>query len=94
MVLLLSSAAPATAEDCPSFGLPERQEERFCTEFRDLLFAPYKPNTNRATAADRDKSNVDKWIKSNPLWGEVYRSDPKRTLDLISRIRKAGGEPQ
>lgn len=34
---------------------------------------------------------MDALIETDPLWGEVYRTDPKRTLELISRIRESGG---
>lgn len=82
------------ASDCPRLGLPQPKEERFCKEFRDLLYAPYNPNTKRAVPGRQPNKDIRPLLKSNPLWGEVYRSDPKRTLQLLARIKKAGGDPQ
>lgn len=85
-------AAPQTvlASDCPDFELPANDQQAFCAEFEALLYAPYTPGSDRNSNA-RERKELDALLGSNPLWGEVYRSDPKQTLDLINRIRAAGG---
>jgi len=86
--------AQAQAADCPQVGVSGAQHERFCQEFRKLLYAPYKPLAKRSAPSKKQRSEAEEFLKSDPLWGEVYRSDPKRTLALIERIKKAGGQPQ
>lgn len=87
----LFAATPAFAGlDCPDLGLTGAKNERFCDEFRDLLYAPARPNANRGVA-QKSAKRARPVIESDPLWGEVFRADPERTLDLIARIKRAGG---
>lgn len=78
------------AADCPDLKLGQDETQQFCAEFRELLYAPFQPGGNRQVPGVLP-SDVDRIIQSDALWGEVYRSDPKQTLDLINRIRSAGG---
>lgn len=89
LALALPWSASA-AQECPSLGLSALEEKKFCLEFEELLYAPFDPKTDRSMGK-RSKKKVEKILESDPLWGEVYRSDPKRTLELIVRIRNAGG---
>lgn len=82
--------ASVHAQDCPKLGLSESEAKPFCKEFRELLYAPYDPKSDRDFST-KDRRDLDRILKNDPLWGEVYRSDPKQTLDLIQRIREAGG---
>ena len=81
------------ASDCPDFGLQDEARVAFCTEFQELLYAPYNPDSKRGNE-DQNRREFEKILGSDPLWGEVYRSDPKKTLELIERIRQAGGLAQ
>lgn len=87
---LLLGAPPVFASDCPDLGLQGAERAVFCAEFEALLYAPYSPGSDRSSA-DLEADDIGKIFNSDPLWGEVYRSDPKKTLDLINRIRNAGG---
>lgn len=86
----LLAATIVRASECPDFGLSDDAQLQFCAEFQDLLYAPYNPDSNRGNE-DRQRRDLENLLKSDPLWGEVYRSDPKKTLELIDRIRQAGG---
>ena len=80
----------AFASDCPNFGVEQKQQIHFCSEFLELLYAPYEPDQNRETGRDQSEA-VEDVINSDSLWGEIYRADPAKTLDLIKRIKDAGG---
>jgi hypothetical protein len=84
--------APAFAStaDCPDLGLSQDLEVQYCAEFQALLYAPFNQNADRSLSS-KDRKDMDALIGSDPLWGEVFRSDPKQTLELINRIRQAGG---
>ena len=87
---LLLGAPPAVSSECPDLGLQGAERAAFCAEFEALLYAPYSPGSDRSSA-ELEADDIGQILKSDPLWGEVYRSDPKKTLDLINRIRNAGG---
>ena len=83
-------SGPALSSDCPDFGLTGPDQQTYCDEFKDLLYAPFAPNSDRNSSLE-EQQKMDALIADDPLWGEVYRTDPKRTLELIARIRDAGG---
>lgn len=89
-ICLAVTPVVADASDCPDFGLTEAKEKEFCEEFRALLYAPFSPNSDRNSSSE-DQRRIDALIEEDPLWGEVYRADPRRTLELLTRIRDAGG---
>lgn len=93
IVMLCLSAHPSSAQsldNCPEIGLTGPGKDRFCAEFRDLLYAPYNPSTTRSDGLRPDTRTTD-LINTDALWGEVFRAHPSKTLDLIQRIRDAGG---
>ena len=90
---LFGAATPGFANDCPDLGLSSSERDAFCREFRELLYAPFDPGSDR-TASNRPSADITAIIESDSLWGEIYRSDPKQTIDLITRIRSAGGLDQ
>jgi len=83
-------AAPAFGRDCPDFGVQSDQQDAFCDAFEDLLYAPHRGHGDRSVTPE-ERRKFDWILESDPLWAEVYRSDPKSTLQLIARIRDAGG---
>lgn len=81
----------ALAQDCPDLGLSSAQDQgRFCAELLGLLHAPYDPS---GTRGDRDilDPETNRILDTIPEFGEAYRSDPRKTLALLKRIRDAGG---
>ena len=92
-VVCLLAITTVSASDCPDFGLSGKAQKQFCAEFQELLYAPYNPSNKRGNE-DRRRLDLEEVLKSDPLWGEIYRSDPQKTLEMIDRIRKAGGLPQ
>ncbi|WP_424973230.1 hypothetical protein [Dinoroseobacter sp. S76] len=89
VVLLTAISNPVAAADCPDLGLSGAKATLFCAEFKELLYAPYKPEAERDSTQPSD--TIKRILESDSLWGEVHRADPKKTLALISRIRDAGG---
>ena len=88
---LMCSASLGQASDCPDFGqITKEKADTFCAEFLDLLYAPLRTGEDRGSAA-APRQDVEDLIGANPLWSEVYRADPGRTLKLINRIQDAGG---
>lgn len=75
---------------CPDLGVDDQAaRERFCAELSEILLAPY--DADRAVSRDSLDDSVRRSLLSSPELSEAYRSDPKRTLALIARIRAAGG---
>lgn len=89
VVVLSVSSTPGAAADCPDLGLSGAKATLFCAEFKELLYAPYKPEAERDSTQPSD--TIKRILESDSLWGEVHRADPKKTLALINRIRDAGG---
>jgi len=89
---LFTSLPTHAAQDCPELGLTGAQEDEYCGAFRELLYAPARPNDNRGVSKRKAKQ-AQGVIESDPLWREVFRADPERTLDLIARIKRVGGLP-
>ncbi|MEM1267689.1 MAG: hypothetical protein AAGI50_16915 [Pseudomonadota bacterium] len=80
------------ASGCPEFGVSEKAQASFCAELLKILYAPAAPSRDRGSEqGDRQSQKLRDLLGSDPLWAEAYRSDPKRTLELIARIRGAGG---
>ena len=88
----LCAGAPAFAEDCPSFALDSTYLHGFFCGQLDQIIGPKTrqlPPTNPITTAE----DVDEAWLSIPAIRDAYRVDPGRTLDMIQRIKAAGGEP-
>lgn len=92
---LAGAAAPVQASgDCPAFGLSSAfLQEHFCSQLRDLS-APAGTGTTRSILpeGDPDQPLSEDWA-ALPLIQDAYRADPQKTLELIARIRGAGGLP-
>jgi hypothetical protein len=88
---LLLAAVPAAAAECGGFLMSDsRRAAAFCDELNALLLAPHGGGTTERSLGD-DDAELDRILRENPLLHEAWRSQPERTLDLIRRIRDAGG---
>ncbi len=89
-IVFLATASAAQA--CPSFGLEtEYLSEFFCRELGDLA-GPTTRNMGTATSRADDPQPAPDWMEL-PVISEAWRVDPAATLELIERIRAAGGGP-
>jgi hypothetical protein len=89
---LAATAAGAETVDCPALGLDSAWlTEFFCSELGDIL-----GDTTRAIEPDEtplpNGPGTD-WVNI-PLLQDAWRVDPRKTLELIDRIRTAGGLPE
>ena len=85
--LLAGVAAPAHAEDCSELGLTNGYlTEHFCSQLRDLAGS----GATRSMAPSADDTLADQFHDLEIIQ-EAYRADPRKTLELIERIRNAGG---
>ncbi|MEO0991566.1 MAG: hypothetical protein AAFX00_11510 [Pseudomonadota bacterium] len=91
MMLMPSSALAQSAEDdCAVLGLGTSfLGGHFCAELRDLA----EPGGTRS-AQDPNVEELPPELMEIELIQEAYRADPRKTLDLIKRIKSAGGLQQ
>lgn len=87
---LLLTAPAASAQDCPDLGLENAfLTEHFCAQLLDIL--PGTGTTRSITQeGNPDLSDDAEWADF-PLIQDAYRADPRKTLELIERIKGAGG---
>lgn len=90
--VLAGIGTPGQSSDCPELNLPADSQQTYCEQFRELLYGPFRSGSDRD--ANPPGKTIESILTSDPLWGEVYRADPKKTLELIARIRDAGGLQQ
>lgn len=97
IALALFAATPVAAgpgpADCAALGLEnEYLAQLFCSELEALagLSAPTRSITQDGNP-DAD-SPVSEWDAIG-LIQDAYRADPRKTLELIERIKGAGGLP-
>ncbi|MEM9581667.1 MAG: hypothetical protein AAGA08_00975 [Pseudomonadota bacterium] len=93
VVLVLSSAGAVHAQSCEELGLKSAfLTNHFCTQLQEL--AP-----SDATRSVTGSIDAPSGVPDLPNWAEVeviqdaYRADPRKTLELIKRIKSAGGLP-
>lgn len=87
---LLAAAGGAWADDCDALGIPDpAQAESLCAELRDL---GAERATSRSLSADDagDDPVLEEWREIG-LIQDAFRADPRKTLELIRRIKDAGG---
>jgi len=82
------ASAGDPAEDCKELGVPNAYlAQMFCTELRALL----------PPGASRGLDETDPALPDGADWSgigllrDAYRADPRKTLELIRRIKDAGG---
>jgi len=78
---------------CPDFGLNDSAlQQLFCAQLNGIL---RQTGSDRSSGSDIDlppKSELDNapWRRLDGL-NRAFERDPKKTLELIDRIRSAGG---
>ncbi len=76
---------------CGGFQMSDsRRAAAFCDELNHLLVQPHEGAIGERSSPDREPE-LERILQDNPLLFEAYRSRPEETLDLIRRIREAGG---
>ena len=88
--VMLMGATAAQADDCASLGLSSSVlQEHFCAQLEALRDS--KPVTRAITqSGSPDALPDDPWADLE-LIQDAYRADPRKTLELIERIKGAGG---
>ena len=95
LICFALTASPATAADCPGFGLSSEYLSRvFCGQFSDVAGPTTRTTRGGATGDLTATDEVPPGWLDLPIVAEAWRSDPAKTLALIKRIRDAGGRPQ
>lgn len=94
VILALSSAHATAATECEGLGLKSGYlTEHFCNQLQDLV----PPGKTRGTGGSSDTATgqpaLPDWADIE-LLQEAYRADPRKTLELIKRIKSAGGLPE
>ncbi len=90
----VACASGASAQDleCPDLGVEnEFLASHFCAQLQALV--PGTGTTRSITQeGNPDLPDGQEWADF-PLIQDAYRADPRKTLDLIERIKGAGGLP-
>ena len=90
--VLSITASAAHADDCAVLGLSnDYLQDHFCMQLQGL---GQSTGTTRSIVQegdpDADESAIAEWL-SIGLIQDAYRADPRKTLELIERIKGAGG---
>lgn len=89
--VFLTLAAPASAVevDCEVLGLENALErDAFCTALQKLI--PDQPTRSMGMLTELPD---EPWAEIEMIQ-EAFRADPRKTLELIERIKNAGGLAQ
>lgn len=79
--------------DCPDLGLQsDFLAAYYCDQFERIVDEGGTRTIDPDAAPLPDGPGYE-WLQSN-LLQDAWRVDPKKTLDLIDRIRTAGGLPE
>ena len=86
----IAAAQTADAETCEGFGIENRYLlDYFCRHAEEII------GERTRTIVPPDLSDLPEGFEPElfdiPPLGDAYRVDPKKTLELIERIRSAGG---
>lgn len=92
LFVICTNAAVAQTTDCPDLGLENDFLSRhFCAQLQAL--APGTGTTRSITQeGNPDLPDGQDWADF-PLIQDAFRADPRKTLELIERIKGAGGLP-
>lgn len=92
LIALMGSSLPASSETCEGLGLASSYlTQHFCKQLNDL---------SKSGEPTRSVTSGDEIVRTGPVlpdWPDVtilqdaYRADPRKTLELIRRIKEAGG---
>ena len=96
MVALAATPAIGETTDCPDLGLDNAfLSDHFCAQLQAIL--PQEGEATGTTRSITQEGNPDlpqdqDWANF-PLIQDAFRADPRKTLELIERIKGAGGLP-
>lgn len=80
----------AHADDCPDLGLPNAYlNAHFCAQLKTLSDAD--GGLTRSLNDTTSDTGPDAEWRDIGIIQDAYRADPRKTLELIERIRNAGG---
>lgn len=89
---LIMAAGDLQAADCDALGIKDTgSAESLCAELERLGAAS---KTGRGLGTDATDENTGPALQEWPqidLIQDAYRADPRKTLELIRRIKDAGG---
>ena len=86
-------AAPASADDCAIPGLSNGYLTTYFCGMFDAIVAEGRSRTIDPDDPEWPEGPGTEWLEIE-LLREAYRVDPRKTLELIERIRTAGGLPE
>lgn len=89
-VLVICLATPSVAEEvCPALGFQSTYlNDLYCQRLKEIAEeAPDAPTRSVDMLDDETRRILD----GAGLMRDAYHADPKKTLELIKRIREAGG---
>ena len=87
---LVALAGPVAADGhCPDFGFSSAYlNDFFCSQLDELSQGePTVPTRNVVVPDDAEQQFIDEF----QIVQEAFQADPRSTLDLLNRIRSAGG---
>lgn len=96
LIALASGVAATEAVECPDLGLENAfLSDHFCAQL--LAIVPGEGAPTGTTRSITQEGNPDlpqgeEWANF-PMFQDAYRADPRKTLELIERIKGAGGLP-
>ncbi|MGJ8583862.1 MAG: hypothetical protein ACSHXD_07215 [Marinosulfonomonas sp.] len=91
VAMVLVGMSPAHADETCELKMESAYlTEYFCSAFKDISDA--KPKTRSMTdETDTSDDGLDPNFAQVGIIKEAYRTDPRKTLELIERIKSAGG---
>jgi hypothetical protein len=92
VTLLALSHAAVADEHCPDFGFDTQWlNDFYCARLEALADGRTVPPDRSVGVPDDEAAEL---IEGVPLVRDAFQADPRSTLDLIDRIRAAGGKTQ
>ena len=88
----LCFATPLAAEDCPTFALDSVYLNGFFCGQLEEITGPKTRTIEPTNPITTEDGQFDEWLSIGVI-ADAYRVDPARTLEMIQRIKDAGGEP-
>ncbi len=92
MITLVGAFAPTTVGACEALGVKnEYLAQKFCKNLEDISNSD---DATRSITGSDDYSETDSFPPDWPdikVLQDAYRADPRKTLELIRRIKNAGG---
>jgi len=93
ILAVLASASAVQADECAGLGLENAYlQEHFCAQLKSLS-QPGGVTRSMGNSGETSTSDPEADWAGIGILREAYRADPRKTLELIERIRNAGGLP-